>query len=152
MSLEAKIIEAATNGDMATVREGLKALHPQDWSRLLSACEWIRDEDKKMRWEDERADVLGALLMGTAIIHACGGEVLVRPTDLQAADAVTLTRHDEPDGSIRFTVGPKPATEPIEPLNLPVLDHTHEIDAGGNCRDPLCGYNSDAAYFAEGSS
>jgi hypothetical protein len=27
-----------------------------------------------------------------------------------------------------------------------VLDHPHDIDAGGNCRDPRCSYNSDEAY------
>lgn len=152
MSLEAKIIHAATNGDMATVRECLKAMHPQDWSRILSACEWIRDEDLKMRWETEREDETTALLMVTAIVSVSGGEVLVRPADLQAADSATLTRHNEPDGSVRFTTSPRTPAEPIEPLNLPWLKHHHETDAGGNCRDPQCGYNSDVAAFAEGAS
>lgn len=55
-SLEAEIIVAATNGDMATVRHHLAAMHPKDHSRILTACEWIRDEDVRMRWETERDD------------------------------------------------------------------------------------------------
>jgi hypothetical protein len=82
VSLEEKIIHAATNGDMATVRESLMAMHPQDHSRILSACEWIRDEDLKMRWEDDRDDELpgllrDALLPGTDVVDEHEGPVII---------------------------------------------------------------------------
>lgn len=45
-------------------------------------------------------------------------------------------------------IDPRPVVDPEpEPLNLPVLDHHHEIDAGGNCRDTACGFNSDSAVW-----
>lgn len=36
--------------------------------------------------------------------------------------------------------------EPLLADILPWLPHCHDTDAGGNCRDPRCGYNSDIAH------
>lgn len=149
MSLEAKIIHAATSGDMATVRECLSAMHPQDWSRLLSACEWIRDEDIRMRWEDERNDELADLNARLDAVH----KLLVTVESGTAGFSHWVgseAAYWVPAADLRKALsGPSAAAEPDEPLNLPVLGHTHDTDAGGNCRDPLCGYNADVAHFAE---
>lgn len=36
--------------------------------------------------------------------------------------------------------------EPLLADILPWLNHCHDTDAGGNCRDKRCGFNSDIAY------
>ena len=41
--------------------------------------------------------------------------------------------------------------EPV-PTGLPVLQHTHDTDAGGNCRNGLCGYNSEVERAAHGAA
>lgn len=56
MGVDAALFTAATNGDTATVRALLSAMHPKDHSRALSACEWIQDEARSMRWEQYLRD------------------------------------------------------------------------------------------------
>lgn len=72
----------------------------------------------------ERCSSCGSVLDGAL---CCDG----RAAEIEAGEAVLREAAEHGDAS----------------LNLPVLDHLHDIDAGGNCRDRQCGFNSDVENY-----
>lgn len=95
---------------------------------------------------DARAGVVEAALSGA--LNAETRRAILRPhiTDEDLAAWVRelpVQRYQQVFGPL-----PAPLRSPVtEELTVqPVLDHPHETDAGGNCRDPECGYNSDHHY------
>jgi hypothetical protein len=52
---------------------------------------------------EPRREDADELLLVAALVHACGGEVLLRPRDLAAAGIAALDREDLADGTVRFT-------------------------------------------------